>query len=213
MLAPTRRPPVSLRQRLTALTLAAALSVGSGSAQARETIHLMPSMAEILRLDGTAETVIVANPAHVIVQVANPETLILIPQAVGSTSLTVLGKEGDIIYDGAVVVSGIAPGNVTIRRGCGINGANANGCLPTQHLQCAGGICEPTIATPGETPSSGALPGSGNGQQGQGGDATGLAGIPPNVSIPLEALLGYSPGATPPQAPTAPSSALDLTGE
>lgn len=96
-------------------------------------IKLSPTKAEILRLPRDAGTVIVGNPSYVSALLDSPKLVVLVPQQVGSTSLTILDQEGNVLIDQDILISPYETGQVKIKRGCLAGAA----CPSDEYYQCA----------------------------------------------------------------------------
>jgi hypothetical protein len=110
------------------------------------TIRLTPDKTKIVRLTQDAASVIVTNPAHASVLLDSPRLLVVMPRVPGSTSFTVLNKQGQIIAEKTVIVSAAAKAKyVRIRRMCDTGGA---GCVPTAYFYCPDGCYEVLTVPP-----------------------------------------------------------------
>lgn len=102
-------------------------------------ISVAPDKPQILRLDQDAASVIVGSPKYASVVLDNPSTLLIVPRAAGSTSLTVLNKRGDIIMERRLIIGAAGDKYVRIRRAC--TGAMP-GCQPSSLYYCPDGCHE-----------------------------------------------------------------------
>lgn len=114
-------------------------------------IRLTPDRTKILRLRENAASVIVANPAHASVILDTPQLLILMPREPGTTSFTVLDKEGKVLMERNIIVSAAQPQYVRIRRVCG----DSNNCAPSNYYYCPDGCFE---VTPVVNENTGSIP-------------------------------------------------------
>lgn len=130
-------------------------------AHAQETaLNVAPDKPEILRLDQEAASVIVGSPKYASVTLDSPTTLLIMPRAQGSTSLTVLNKSGEIIMERRLIVGGPQDNYVRIRRACT---ASMAGCVPSQLYYCPDGCSEVSLGDDasrpiGETASAAPIP-------------------------------------------------------
>lgn len=102
-------------------------------------IRLTPNKNKILRLDQNAASVIVSNPTHASILLDSPRLLVIIPRAPGATSFTVLNAQGKTILERDVVVTGVKPKYVRIRKSC--SGGDA-GCQEDTYFYCPDGCYE-----------------------------------------------------------------------
>ena len=113
------------------------------------TLNVAPDKPEILRLDQEASSVIVGSPKYASVTLDSPTTLLIMPRAQGSTSLTVLNKRGDIIMERRLIVGGPQDNYVRIRRACT---PSMQGCVPSQVYYCPDGCSEVSLGDEGSQP-------------------------------------------------------------
>lgn len=119
------------------------LSFGS-FAQAREAINVSPDKPEIVNLNVEAASIIVGSPRFASVTLDTPETLLIIPRAVGATSLTVLNNRGEIVLERQIVVGAPKDQYVRIRRACP---ADLSGCVASQTYYCDNGCSDVSLDT------------------------------------------------------------------
>lgn len=141
----------------------AASATTSSTAAARTTprdaIRLTPDRTEVVRLEQDAASVVVTNPAHAQVMLETPRLLLVMPRTPGSTSLFVLDKNGNSIFERDIIVSGNTKPYVRIRKSC--NG-NSNNCNTDSYFYCPDGCYEvgtvpPTDSVQQPPPASGPL--------------------------------------------------------
>lgn len=101
-----------------------------GAASARE-IQVALDQSFPLRLAGSVEGVAVGNPSIAGVSVQNDHFLFVTGRSYGTTSLTVVGANNSILYQGRVTVVPDENGTVIVTRGA-----------ETARLECAP-ICRP----------------------------------------------------------------------
>ena len=104
-----------------------------------DVISVSPDKPEILRLKEDAASVIVGSPKYASVVLDNPSTLLIVPRAAGSTSLTVLNKKGEIIMERRLIIGATGDKYVRIRRACT---PSMGGCEPTSTYYCPDGCHE-----------------------------------------------------------------------
>lgn len=114
-------------------------------------VRLTPDKTEMVRLDEDANSIIIGNPAHLNVLLDNPRLLLLAARQPGATQLTVLNREGKVIMQRHVIVSGPKDEYVRIRRSC-INGGS--GCEQTTVYYCPG-ICHDVRLLAGQSNNNG----------------------------------------------------------
>jgi hypothetical protein len=105
-----------------------------------DAIRLTPDRTKILRLKQDAASVIVTNPQHAVVMLDSPRLLILMPRDPGTTSFTVLDRDGKVLMERNIIVSGAQAKYVRIRRVCG----NNNNCVSSAYYYCPDGCYEIT---------------------------------------------------------------------
>lgn len=117
-------------------------------------LRLTPDKTEMVHLDQDANSVIVGNPAHMNVLLENPRLLLIAPRQPGATQFTVLNKEGKVIMQRHVIVTGPKEDYIRIRRTCINGGGN---CEPTTVYYCPD-ICHDVRLLAGQ-PNNGGQPG------------------------------------------------------
>lgn len=151
----------TLPRRFAGLFLAFAALCVAGPAAAQGMLKMSTSRSVLIELPEDAKTVVVANPTHLTALLDNPRLMILVPGEPGTTSLTVLGRKGDVIYDRDVVISAIGPSQVRITKSCAAAGAQG-GCAPTTILDCTDGCvtvsAPPAVAAPQDGSIQGSMP-------------------------------------------------------
>jgi Flp pilus assembly secretin CpaC len=91
------------------------------------------NMARVLRLNASAATVIVGNPAVADVTIQDPQTLVLTGKSYGQTNLIVLDGTGNPVADTLIEVVQLQAGTVTVYEG---SARTSLACAP---------VCQPTI--------------------------------------------------------------------
>ena len=81
-----------------------AVSTGAGSAQDKDTLHVVVDKAHLIQLEVNAATVMIADPVIADVAVESPRLVFVIGRAVGETSLFILDADGNRMVDTTVVV-------------------------------------------------------------------------------------------------------------
>lgn len=113
----------------------------------RDAIRLTPDRTEIVRLEQDAASVVVTNPAHAQVMLETPRLMLVMPRSPGSTSLFVLDKEGNTIFERDIIISGTAKPYVRIRKSCG---SNDNNCNSDSYFYCPDGCYEVGTVPPSD---------------------------------------------------------------
>ena len=115
-------------------------------------IQLGPSQARIIDLPRPAGAVIVAEPTALSALLDSPQRLVLIPQRIAATSLTVLDQAGRIMLGAEVMISGRQGNSLRMTRGC----TTAGDCLPSTVEVCADDcVTLPLLAEATPKPESG----------------------------------------------------------
>lgn len=132
-----------------------ALAAPSGvlSSAPDDAIRLTPDRTRILRLDQDAASVIVTNPAHAAVIMDSPRLLVVMPRAPGTTSFTVLNREGQTILERSVIVTGAQQKYVRVRRMCAEGDAS---CAASAYYYCPDGCYE--VQPVADDGSAGSIP-------------------------------------------------------
>lgn len=138
-------------------------SDSGGHIEGAPILRLTPDKSELVRLDGDAVSVVVGNPQHASVLVESPRLLVVVPKAPGATHFTVLNKDGGVIMQQNVIVSGPAKDYVRVRRGSCGEKSKAGECAKTDVYYCPD-MCHGISpgATDGKAPNNA---GSGDDQQ------------------------------------------------
>jgi len=105
-----------------------------------DAIRLTPDRTKIVRLKQDAASVIVTNPQHAVVMLDSPRLLIFMPREPGTTSFTVLDRDGKVLMERNIIVSGAQAKYVRIRRVC----ADTNNCVASAYYYCPDGCYEVT---------------------------------------------------------------------
>jgi hypothetical protein len=127
------------------------LMPASGSTQLMsDTTHpplqLTPNKSELVRLERNAGSVIVGNPAHVDVLLESTKLLVVVPQAPGTTFLTVLDEAGNTLMQRHLIIASPKKNYIRIRRSCMVGSETSEDCEQTSVYYCEG-MCH-QIATP-----------------------------------------------------------------
>lgn len=134
----------------TPVTSSASTKTTSGSAARvtpRDAIRLTPDRTEVVRLEQDAASVVVTNPAHAQVMLETPRLLLVMPRTPGSTSLFVLDKDGNSIFERDIIVSGNTKPYVRIRKSCN---DNSNNCNADSYFYCPDGCYEVGTVEPSD---------------------------------------------------------------
>lgn len=134
-------------------------SGSAARATPRDAIRLTPDRTEVVRLEQDAASVVVTNPAHAQVMLETPRLLLVMPRTPGSTSLFVLDKDGNSIFERDIIVSGNTKPYVRIRKSCN---DNSNNCNADSYFYCPDGCYEVGTVEPSDNvqqppPASGSL--------------------------------------------------------
>jgi hypothetical protein len=101
---------------------AADVSIIKGDPGARiqggETLRLTPDKSELIRLNRSAASVIVGNPAHINVLADSANTLVIVPKAPGASHFTALDADGTVILQQHVIVASPQKNYLRVRRTC-----------------------------------------------------------------------------------------------
>ena len=101
-----------------------------------QALEIYPDAPRIINLPEDASSVIIGNPSHAYVVLDNPRLMIVTAGLPGVTQLTVLGKDGHIIWNDRLIVN-VGGGNyIRINNAC-INGGDE--CQSTKMLYCGDG--------------------------------------------------------------------------
>ena len=96
-------------------------------------LRLTQDKSEMVKLDKPAASVVVGNPNHVSVLLDTPDTLVVVPRALGASHFSVVAEDGSIIMQRHVIVGAAKEQYVRIRRSCG---PRDRGCEPTSVYFC-----------------------------------------------------------------------------
>jgi hypothetical protein len=136
-------------------------------------LRLTTNKDRLIRLDQDAASVIVNNPAHLVVMLDSPRLMILMPRQPGATSFTVLDGEGKVVLHKEVVVTNVQPDYVRIRRICSFSTDGT--CAPSSYFYCPDGCYEVTsvgdadnsnVPAPSAAPSAASPANAGGGGNG-----------------------------------------------
>ncbi len=129
-----------------------------GTAPGQEThpsIKLAPDKTEIVKLDDDADSIIIGNPAHLNIMMNSSRTLLLAARQPGATQFIILNREGKVIMQRHVIVSGPQEKYLRIRRRCNVTGVGA--CDPTSVYYCpAGSMCHDVQLLAGQSSNNSA---------------------------------------------------------
>ena len=117
-------------------------------------LELTMDQTQLIPLDKSAASVIVANPEHISVTLDNPRLLILTPHAAGATSLIVLDAAGKTILEQEVIVTNVQKKYVRIKRMCTGNDAS---CAAQSYDYCPDG-CYAVTEIPANSGATGTPP-------------------------------------------------------
>lgn len=123
-------------------------SASAGRVKPRDAIRLTPDRTEVVRLEQDAASVVVTNPAHAQVMLETPRLLLVMPRTPGSTSLFVLDKNGNSIFERDIIVSGNTKPYVRIRKSCNDNSTN---CNADSYFYCPDGCYEVSTVPANDT--------------------------------------------------------------
>lgn len=143
----------------TVTTTSTSSSTNAARVKPRDAIRLTPDRTEVVRLEQDAASVVVTNPAHAQVMLETPRLLLVMPRQPGSTSLFVLDKDGNSIFERDIIISGSTKPYVRIRKSCNDNAGN---CNADTYFYCPDGCYEvgtvaPSDGTPEVPPAAGAM--------------------------------------------------------
>lgn len=121
--------------RFSFVVIAILAVLASGYARA-ETVHVSMAGPQLLALNEDAASVIVGNPAHVAVVMDTPRTMMIVPKAPGMTRVIAIGRNGNVLFNEAVIVGGPEEDFIRIQNAC-INGGDT--CQQFQTYYCEPG--------------------------------------------------------------------------
>ncbi len=124
---------------LLAILVGAATVSQAQTSTTSDVISISPDKPQVVHLDQNAASVIVGSPKYASVVLDNPSTLLIVPRAPGSTSLTVLNKKGEIIMERRLIIGATGDKYVRIRRACT---PSMGGCEPSSTYYCPDGCHE-----------------------------------------------------------------------
>lgn len=104
--------------------------------QAADAIRLSSAKPALIHLEEDASSVIVGNPVHASVTLDNPRMLMINAGIPGMTNIVVLGRNGQVIFDRAVISGSGSDDMVRIQNAC-VNGGD--GCVANKMYYCAAG--------------------------------------------------------------------------
>lgn len=137
--AQTGNAPLVKHAGTTASAPPANATASAGRVKPRDAIRLTPDRTEVVRLEQDAASVVVTNPAHAQIMLETPRLLLVMPRTPGSTSLFVLDKNGNSIFERDIIVSGNTKPYVRIRKSCNDNSTN---CNTDSYFYCPDGCYE-----------------------------------------------------------------------
>lgn len=137
-----------MRRISVAFFALALLAPASGALAQSRGLNVEVNHITRLNLNGSAASVIVGNPQVADVTVVDAHTLYVSGRASGVTEIAVLDGLGRTIYQGEVIVSGPASGQVRVWRGAAVTHmACGNTCSPSG-ADASGPTMPATPATP-----------------------------------------------------------------
>lgn len=127
---------------------------GGAAAQAgvEQPLRLSLDKSEILRFDREIGSIILGNSVPASVLMDTPQTVVVVPKAIGATHATILAKDGRVLMDRHIIVDSSGGGYVRIRTTCI---GKEKGCTPNRSFYCPNGRCaEIMVAEPKESKDS-----------------------------------------------------------
>ena len=99
--------------------LALALTAGfcAASAQAAQRLVVEKNHSQRISLNGSAGSVIVANPEIADVSVVDSRTVYIVGKGYGSSSVVITDQAGRTLFDGEIVVTAVQKGAITVYKG------------------------------------------------------------------------------------------------
>lgn len=159
-------------------------------------LNLTADKAELVRLDADASSVIVGNPDTVNIQLENRRLLIVTPHQAGTTYLSILDGNGNVIMQRHIIVSAPKANYIRIRRSCA---GQSNGCQESSVYYCPG-MCHP-VGSSAAMPSGTSAAQTSSGQSGASsgsGDSTPPAGLTaadvPHPTVSVNPVSPITPG-------------------
>lgn len=137
--------------------------------QAADAVHLSPAKPALIQLEEDASSVIVGNPAHAHVTLDNPRLMMINAGVPGMTNITVLGRNGQVIFDRPVISDAGNTDMIRIQNAC-VNGGDD--CVTHKMYYCAEDERCHDVAVPQMV--------QGNASENRQGDAAGAA----NAEVP-----------------------------
>lgn len=116
-----------------------------------DAIRLTPDRVKVLKLKKDAVSVVVTNPAHAVALLDSPRTVILMPRSPGTTSLVILDRNGDALFERNIIVTAAQNKYVRIRRICP---ENARNCAREAYYYCPDGCFEINPVVSDELPQN-----------------------------------------------------------
>lgn len=121
---------------------------GFAVSSAQGPLRLSLDKSEILRFDQDIGSIILGNSVPASVLMDTPQTVVVVPKAIGATHVTILGKDGRVLMDRHIIVDSSGNGYVRIRTTCI---GKEKGCTPNRSFYCPQGRCaEIMVAEPKE---------------------------------------------------------------
>lgn len=136
-------------------------------------IYVTPDRSELIRLEKAASSIIVGNPAHLSVLADNSKTLVLVPKQPGTTFITILDKDSNVIMQRHVIVAAAKDKNyLRVRNTC--TNSESKECQTTQVYYCPDSCHGIGLASEDDEGSNSQedTAQSGSGSSGQGSDTT-----------------------------------------
>ena len=142
------------------------------------TLKMTPDKSELIRLDRDANLISIGNPAHLSIMADTARTLVLVPQAPGTTFFTVLDSDGNVIMQRHVIVASPKEKYLRIRSNCA---ADDKGCQTTRVFYCPD-MCHEISVTTAQAQSSAGAETTNSGSSGQSATSSAEPGPGPDPS-------------------------------
>lgn len=143
----------------------------TGTHPTHDDIYLTPDRSELVRLEQEATSIIIGNPLHLSVLADNSKTLVLVPKRPGSTFITVLDKDSNVIMQRHVIVA--APKDkqyIRVRKACAMS--DDEKCQSTDVYYCPDTCHSIGIAEEGDTSDGESTEADAGGDQSAGGSSS-----------------------------------------
>lgn len=93
-------------------------SMAKPSTKTHPILRLTPDKSELIRLNQSAGSIIVGNPAHISILAESSKTIVVIPKSPGATHFTILDKQGSILMQRHVIVASPKENYLRVRKVC-----------------------------------------------------------------------------------------------